>query len=162
MGFWTPPWYTDEIWPYGPRPFGPFLKRKSPFCDSESTWKSENNTSEIFFLSLWPLRYIFCTQSLDHWPMFIFIKMTHGAICTQLWVTWLWIVHTKYEINSDRDPKNSNFFRGPPELIQCHFPCHHSSLTFFELIVGDLADRCWRGIYMFVKMSWFAKNHSSL
>ena len=162
MCFWAPPCYTDKFWSYGPRPFGPFLKRKSPFCDSESTWKIENNTSENFFLPLWQLRYIFCTQSLDHWPMFIFIRVTHGAMCTRLWVTWLWNVHTSYEINSDRDSKILLFFRGPPAINQCHFRCRHSSLTFFDLIVGDRADRCWRGIHMFVTMSWFAKTHCSL
>ena len=162
MCFWAPPCHIDENWTYGPRPCRPFLKRKSPFCDSESTWKIENTTSWNFFLSQWQLGYVFCTQSLDHWPMFIFIKMTHGAMCTRLWVTWLWNVHTTYTINSDRDSKNYFFFRGPPEFIQCHFSCHLSSLTIFGYIVGDRADRCWRGIHMFRNMSWFSKNHSSL
>ena len=83
--------------------------------------KLKKNTSESFFLWQWQLGCVFCTQSLDQWPMFIFIKMTHSANCTRLWVTWLWNVHTTYYINSDRDSKKLNFSRGPPEVNQCHF-----------------------------------------
>ena len=135
MCFWAPPCHTDKFWSYGPRPFGPFLKRKSHFCNSESTWKIGNNTSENFFLSLWQLRYIFCAQSLDRWPMFIFIKMTHGAMCTRLWVTWLWNVHTTYTINSDRHSKKSIFSEASQRLSNVIFNVPRAQWHFLVLLV---------------------------
>ena len=39
------------------------------------------------------------------------------------------------------DSKNSNFFRGLLQLNQCHFGRHHNSLTIFDLMVRDRADR---------------------
>ena len=39
------------------------------------------------------------------------------------------------------DSKNSNFFRGLLQLNQCHFGCRHNSLTIFDLMVRDRADR---------------------
>ena len=77
--------------------------------------------------------------------------MTHGAICTRVWVTRLWNVHTTQQINSDRDSKKSNFSRGLLEVNRCHFGRHHNSLTIFDFMVRDRADRsscsnhqfCW-------------------
>ena len=74
------------------------------------------------------------------------------------------IMKCSYDVYHQLGPrlKKLIFFRGPPEFIQCHFSCHLSSLTIFGYIVGDRADRCWRGIHMFRNMSWFSINHSSL
>ena len=70
--FLEPPLDADNVWPYCPRPCGPFRLLKSSIW---SKWFSQKNNFGTFRHFGFPRGEIFLDRSKDRWPLMIFIKV---------------------------------------------------------------------------------------
>ena len=104
----------------------------------------------------------FYYHSVDQWPMFIFEKMTHYAICTLAGDMHIRNVISKWHHNSLTHVKIRNSFRSYLHLFWCAFGRHHVTLTNFDLMVRDRSDCSWRENHHFVTPSRHQKLKKTL
>ena len=83
--FLEPPLDADNIWPYCPRPCGPFRLLKSSIW---SKWFSQKNNFGTFRHFGFPRGEIFLDRSKDRWPLMIFIKVHFAATGFPSWWKW--------------------------------------------------------------------------
>ena len=83
--FLEPPLDADNVWPYCPRPCGPFRLLKSSIW---SKWFSQKNNFGTFRHFGFPRGEIFLDRSKDRWPLMIFIKVHFAATGFPSWWKW--------------------------------------------------------------------------
>ena len=83
----------------------------------------------------------FHIHSIDQWSTFIFKKMTYNAIWTLAEDMHTRNVVTMRHHNSRTHVKIRNSFRSFLQVIWWVFGRHHATLTIFDLMVRDRADR---------------------
>ena len=83
--FLEPPLDAENVWPYCPRPCGPFRLLKSSIW---SKWFSQKNNFGTFRHFGFPRGEIFLDRSKDRWPLMIFIKVHFAATGFPSWWKW--------------------------------------------------------------------------
>ena len=129
------------------------MEQKWAFCRSESCKKKLKTPYRHIIHAVQQWLKTFFDQSIDQWPTFIFKKVTHDGVCTLAWDMHTRNVVTMWHNNSLTHVKFRNSFRTYIHVFWCVFGRHHVTLTKFELMVRDRADRFWRENHYFVTPS---------